>query len=204
MASAQGIATDRRGAFVSAAREAFFAHGFAGTTMSSIAVRVGGSKTTLWTYFPSKHELFVAVVDDLLETYGTAIDVPMDVSEPLDVALKRFATGMMAIVLSPPILALHRLVIGEAGRFPELGEVFFDRGPKRGKDKLAAYLENAMKRGIVRKGNPARATRQYAAMCQCGVYQHALLGSESTTAAEVEADIDAAIASFIAAWGSLA
>ena len=44
----------RRKAFVDAAREAFFAHGYAGTTMSSIASAVGGSKTTLWSYFPSK------------------------------------------------------------------------------------------------------------------------------------------------------
>ena len=42
-------AAARRKAFVDAARALFFANGYTGTTMSSIASKVGGSKTTLWT-----------------------------------------------------------------------------------------------------------------------------------------------------------
>lgn len=48
----------RRKAFIDAARSAFFSQGYARTVMSSIASQVGGSKTTLWSYFPSKEELF--------------------------------------------------------------------------------------------------------------------------------------------------
>ena len=65
-ASVDDAAAQRRKAFIDAAREAFFANGYAGTTMSSIASKVGGSKTTLWSYFPSKEELFEAVVDDIV------------------------------------------------------------------------------------------------------------------------------------------
>src|SRR3546814_17201673 len=73
-------AAARRKAFVDAARELFFANGYAGTTMSSIASKVGGSKTTLWTYFPSMEDLFAAVVDDIVAQYGDAlaIDLPID------------------------------------------------------------------------------------------------------------------------------
>src|SRR3546814_10314431 len=60
--SADDATAARRKAFVDAAREGFFANGYAGTTMSSIASTVGGSKTTLWSYFPSKEALFEAVV----------------------------------------------------------------------------------------------------------------------------------------------
>jgi TetR/AcrR family transcriptional regulator, mexJK operon transcriptional repressor len=192
----------RRSAFVAAAREAFFTYGYAGTTMSSIAATVGGSKTTLWTYFPSKQDLFVAVVDDLIETYGAALEVPMDPDEPLEDALRRFGHGMMSIVLSPPIIALHRLVTGEAGRFPELGRLFYERGPRRGKIKLAAYLAEAMERGRMRNGDPKAVARQFGAMCQSGSHQQTMLGMiDAPTAAQISADIEAAIATFLHGWG---
>lgn len=63
----------RRKAYVDAGREAFLDAGFGATTMSSIAARVGGSKTTLWSYFPSKEELFAAVVDDIVEVHAKAV-----------------------------------------------------------------------------------------------------------------------------------
>jgi TetR/AcrR family transcriptional regulator, mexJK operon transcriptional repressor len=191
----------RRSAFVAAAREAFFTHGYAGTTMSSIAATVGGSKTTLWSYFPSKQDLFVAVVDDLIETYGAALEVPMDPDEPLEEALRRFGHGMMRIVLSPPIIALHRLVTGEAGRFPELGPLFYERGPRRGKLKLAAYLADAMQSGRMRSGDPKAAARQFAVLCQSGCHQQMMLGMiDAPTEAQVSVDIEAAIDVFMRAW----
>lgn len=191
----------RRSAFVAAAREAFFTHGYAGTTMSSIAAAVGGSKTTLWSYFPSKQDLFVAVVDDLVETYGAALEVPMDPQEPVEDALRRFGHAMMRIVLSPPIIALHRLVTGEAGRFPELGPLFYERGPRRGKIKLAAYLADAMASGRIRSGDPKAAARQFAVMCQSGCHQQTMLGMiDAPTDEQLSADIEAAITTFLHGW----
>src|SRR3546814_18057436 len=55
----------RRKAYVDAGREAFLDAGFGATTMSSIAALVGGSKTTLWTYFPSHTDLSGEVVDEI-------------------------------------------------------------------------------------------------------------------------------------------
>src|SRR5438477_12466193 len=58
---------DRRDAIVAIAREAFSADGYAGTSMSSIAARLGGSQGTLYSYFKSKEELFIAVVQSKCE-----------------------------------------------------------------------------------------------------------------------------------------
>jgi len=204
-----GIAEDRlvtapggrREAFVKAARVAFFARGYAGTTMSSIAAAVGGSKTTLWAYFPAKEDLFAAVVDDIVERYGRALSVDMAPEWPLDVALRRFARAMMDTILSEPIVALHRLVAGEAGRFPELAALFYERGPKRGNAKLSDYLTAAMAAGAIRPGDPHVVTRQFSAMCQSGCYQHVLLGLRDRPAeAEINADIEAALTTFLRAW----
>jgi TetR/AcrR family transcriptional regulator, mexJK operon transcriptional repressor len=191
----------RRQSFVDAACETFFANGYAGTTMSSIAAKVGGSKTTLWTYFPSKQDIFAAVVDDLVERFGAALDMPLNPDTPLIDALRRFGHGMMGIVVSPQIVALNRLVMGEAGRFPELGTLLYERGPKRGKDKLTTYLTFAMANNRVRKGDPRRAAHQFTHLCQSGCFQPLLLGLiEMADPATIADDVEAAVDTFLRAW----
>src|SRR3546814_15841215 len=53
---------ERRSAIVAIAQQAFSEQGFGGTSMSAIAARMGGSKATLWAYFPSKKDLFAAAL----------------------------------------------------------------------------------------------------------------------------------------------
>jgi AcrR family transcriptional regulator len=169
--------------------------------MSSIAAVVGGSKTTLWTYFPSKEALFEAVTDRLGETYADALMTPIATDQPLAETLRRVGTGMMNALMSGPLIALMRLVTGEAGRFPELARIFHDRGPRRGRERLAAYFAVVMKRGDMRISDPLQAADQFAALCQSGVYQQTLLGlTGQATPRQVKADIEAAIVSFVKAW----
>ena len=54
---------DRREKILNVAENMFLHAGYAGTAMSDVATRVGGSKATLWSYFPSKEKLFSAVVE---------------------------------------------------------------------------------------------------------------------------------------------
>ena len=192
----------RREAFVAAAQALFFADGYAGTAMSTIAAKVGGSKTTLWSHFPSKEALFAAVVDAIVERYGHALEVEMPPAGDVEEVLRRFGTAMMETVLSPPIVDLHRLVIGEAGRFPELGRLFYERGAKRGKAKLAAFIDHAMQQGRLRDGDAAVAARQFAFLCQSGHHQHRLLGvADVAEDGEIAADVETAIDTFMRAWG---
>lgn len=193
----------RRAAFVAAGREEFFSRGYGGAVMSNIASAVGGSKTTLWTYFPSKQDLFAAVVDDICERYGTALSVEIDPDDAIESTLYQFATAMMKTILSDPILQLHRLVTSEAGRFPELGALFYERGPKRGKARLAAFIANAMAKGELRTGDPDMAARQFAALCQSGCFQQTLLGIMPSPDPEYAAkDIADSVKMFMRAWGN--
>lgn len=191
----------RRQVFVDTAREAFFADGYAGTTMSSIAARVGGSKTTLWAYFPSKEALFAAVVDNIAEQYGVALLVEFGEDEPFPAALRRLGAAVMKTIFSEPIIELHRLVTGEAGRFPELARMMYESGPKRGKAKLAALIEREMARGVLRKADPLVAARQFAGLLQSGCFQFALLGMEEHPAPEdIERDLENAVETFLRGW----
>ncbi len=197
-------AATRRKAFVDAARNAFFANGYAGTTMSSIASHVGGSKTTLWSYFPSKEELFAAVVDDIVESYGDALQVDLSLGDDVVPVLRRFAGVLVNTLMSEPLLALYRLVVGEAQRFPHLAETFYERGPRRGKARLAVWIGEKMAVGELRRGDPLLAVHQFAGLCQGRSYQFAVLNlpeARRPDRARIEAEIDAAIDTFYRAWG---
>ncbi|HMO76462.1 MAG TPA: TetR/AcrR family transcriptional regulator [Sphingopyxis sp.] len=201
-ATLDDAAAARRKAFVDAARELFFANGYAGTTMSSIAGKVGGSKTTLWSYFPSKEELFAAVADDIVARHGAVLQTDLPVDEPVLAVLRRFGLLLMTTLLSTPLLSLYRLVVGEAERFPHLAEMFYDRGPRYGKARLAAWMDEKMKRGELRKGDPMQAVFHFAGLCQAGLYYHAVLGlPEGRDLDCLPGEIDAAVDTFYRAWG---
>lgn len=207
IADAQSAVPDgralRRQAFIDTARDAFFARGYGETSMSSIAAKVGGSKTTLWTYFPSKEELFAAVVDDIVRQFSHALTVELPEDAPVEDALRRFATAMMATILSPPVIALHRVVTGEVHRFPELGATFYQRGPKKGKERLGGYIAAAMADGRLRPGDPMVAARQFSSLCQSGCFHEILLSIEGFTGADrIAGDIEAAIDTFLRAWAT--
>lgn len=194
-------AAQRRKAFVDAASAAFSAYGYAGTTMSSIAAKVGGSKTTLWSYFPSKKDLFAAVVDDLLANCGEALVADLPLDQPVAEVLHEFAHVLMTTLIATPLLSLHRLVVGEAERFPQLAETFYDRCLRRGKARLAEWMCAKMARGDLRSGDPMRAVEHFVGLCQSGVYGRAFLGlAKERDLSSLEADIDAAIDSFGRAW----
>ena len=200
-AAIDDAATQRRKAFIDAAREAFFANGYAGTTMSSIASKVGGSKTTLWSYFPSKEDLFAAIVDDIVDHYGQVLTLDLPVDRPVPEVLRNFGNVLMTKLTSTPLLSLYRLVVGEADRFPHLAETFYDRGPRRGKARAAEWVAEKMARGELRMGNPMRAVQQFSGLCQSGIYQFAILGlPEGRDLDRVAAEVEDAVNTFYRAW----
>ena len=193
----------RREAFVAAARAAFFANGYAATSMSAISATVGGSKTTLWTYFPSKQDLFAAVLDDLIERYGTALEVRLDPDGDVRTELRRYAEALMDTLHSPPIIDMHRLVIGEAGRFPELGRMMYERGEARGKAQLRAFVQAAMAAGKLRSGDVALAVALYSSMIKGGsAFLHLLGIAERQAPADRTREIEGVIDTFLQAWAA--
>jgi AcrR family transcriptional regulator len=199
--SVRKLSEKRTAAYVAAARDSFFSHGFAGTTMSSIASRIGGSKTTLWTYFPSKDRLFEAVVDDIVQLHAKALSVALPLDLPVEAVLHNFGVALLDSIYSPQILALHRLVAGEAVRFPHLATLFYERGPARGKARLVAYLGSKMRDGSLRSGDPALAGRQFGGLCQGTQFHSVLFGMAAVPDKSArDAEVQAAVDSFCRAW----
>lgn len=132
---------DRRQAIVDAARESFLTRGYAGTSMSGLVKTLGGSKTTLWTYFRTKEELFAAVIEDVTASFRTVLDDEITDVETLEAGLTRFCSGFLHKLGSSDGLATWRLVVAESGRFPEIGRIFNARAVQQTRASLAMFLD---------------------------------------------------------------
>lgn len=173
----------RRSAILSVARDFFFEHGYGGTTMSAIAATLGGSKTTLWSHFSSKEALFAAVIDFTTEEFRSQmLDIPGPADEPLE-TLTRLCRSMIEQALSLPALALFRLITSEAGRLPDIGRIFYERGPAKMQQVIGNYLA-AHLGDVLRDTDLVGAGRFLIALCTAGVHYEQLCGVGAKTTAE--------------------
>jgi TetR/AcrR family transcriptional regulator, mexJK operon transcriptional repressor len=191
---------DRRRAILDVAERSFLERGYAATSMSTIAAELGGSKTTLWSYFPSKEELFAAVLDAQIAHFQQALDEALLQNDGTRAALARFGRILLTKITSPRSMALQRLIVAEAERFPSIGIAFASRGPDRARDRLARWVAEEMAAGRLREGDAALAARQFFALCQAGCYL-AKLWRAFAGMIDIDAEIDAAVETFMAAWG---
>ncbi|MDP3590888.1 TetR/AcrR family transcriptional regulator [Phenylobacterium sp.] len=193
---------ERRDGILDVGRDCFLVDGYAATSMSSIAARLGGSKGTLYNYFKSKEELFEAVMQRQCGALAeTLFDVTDDGEAPRE-RLEHFASAFLKLLLTPESLGMHRVVVGESGRFPELGRMFYDMGPKVILTKIASYLSDLMDQGVMRRADPLVAAQQFKDLTISGVLQPRTWGviSGDMTDAEVEDQVNNAVDTFLRAY----
>ncbi|WP_404333508.1 TetR/AcrR family transcriptional regulator [Sphingomonas sp. MMS12-HWE2-04] len=169
---------DRREAILAVARSAFLENGYSGASMSAISAELGGSKGTLWGYFPSKEELFAAVLDDATAAYRQQLGDLLKPSDDLHATVLQFCRGFVTKITSPEALRLHRLVAAEVNRFPEVGQIFFRRAPQPTLELLAGFFAAEMEAGTLRRDDPHRAARVLASLCMGGAQQRMIWGQE--------------------------
>ncbi|MEA3003945.1 MAG: hypothetical protein QOH81_2733 [Sphingomonadales bacterium] len=197
------MARDRRSEILDVAAEIFLEQGYAAASMSAIAARLGGSKGTLYNYFTSKEELFRAHVERQCGLSAENIFAGHAGEEDLKALLTDLGTRYLTRLSSDELLRNLRTVIAEAGRNPEIGAIFFEAGPGRGRAKLAAIFERALAEGRLKASDPRRAADQFLALCQASVYKRRLFNvAPPPTAEEVKDDVEAAVATFMAAFGA--
>lgn len=121
------------------ARAVFLQVGFASASMDLIAAKAGVSKMTIYRHFPSKEILFAGVISSLCDKIvGSDLKYIFD-RQPRE-ALAVFARKMIEITLAPETVELHRIVVAESRRFPELGRLFYASGPKACIGALETYF----------------------------------------------------------------
>ena len=182
------------------AGDMFLEEGFAGTSMSAIATRLGGSKGTLYNYFESKEELLEAFVrESCTRFWENVFSFAGD-----DVSLRQLLTDVGEAFLrqlDEQVIRFVRVLIGEAARIPELTRVFWETGPKAKAALLAQRLEVAKARGELDAPDCQLAARQFLALIRGQFYFERLLNLNTNANTEaVRADIAASVDLFLKAY----
>ena len=139
-----------------AALDCFAEHGFAATRLDDVAHRAGITKGTLYLYFPNKEELFKAVVAQALVPNlerGEALlsEANKRVAEPPSAAalLAQLMHGW-AELARLPAGAIPKIVVSEAGNFPDLARFYREQVVDRGMSLLSRVLQFGIGRGEFR------------------------------------------------------
>lgn len=144
---------------VRAAWEAFREKGYR-ASLEEVAARAGVARQTLYNHFPGKQLLFGEVVRHATRS----ILVTLEGGESLRETLIAFGRALRERVLSPDGIAVYRTLVAEAATFPELAGHFFAEGPVATRDRLAEVLAAAMRKGLIRRDDPAFAAEMLIAM----------------------------------------
>lgn len=142
------------------ATEVFLDKGFKGASMGEIARRAGASKQTLYARYPSKAALFAALVERKAAHLFEAIG-PLGEGRSLRDTLVHLGSEMLDLILSEEARGLHRVVIAECAGSPELGELFWQRGPGRLRAMLAGYFSAQHNLGAIQCGDPEQAVEVF-------------------------------------------
>ncbi|NJC45395.1 TetR/AcrR family transcriptional regulator [Xanthomonas arboricola] len=168
---------EKRDAIVQAASEVFLELGFEGASMSQIAARVGGSKRTLYGYFPSKEELFVAFAKDMSDRYiDPLLDALSQSNGPVAETLQRFGEDILGFLCAPSSITIWQTIIGVSGR-SDVGALFFNSGPEEGVQRMAYYLQTQMDRGAIRCADVLIASRQFGGLLEAETLMPCLFGA---------------------------
>jgi AcrR family transcriptional regulator len=193
----------RRQAIIDVAREVFLHEGYAATSMSTIAARVGGSKGTLYNYFPSKECLFSALMEAENEGHPWASAAIDPGGRDLPAVLADIGARFLDFIMSDRVQELHRLVIAECERFPELGRTFYDNGPRQGVALVAGLMEREMAAGRLIRKDPEMTAMVFLELCKSGIHQKRLWNIETHISPERKAaNVEEAVRVFLAAYAA--
>jgi AcrR family transcriptional regulator len=192
---------ERREAILDVAQACFLEQGFAATSMSTIAARVGGSKGTLYNYFKNKEELFAAMMQRICsDLQATLFDVEPE-SGGAEARLTHFARGFLAHLMTREAMGIQRLVVSEGGRFPELGQVFYDSGPRIVLGRIGEFLRELMDAGRIRRTDPLVAAHHFKDLAISGIYWERIWGvMADPTPEQLDDQVVRAVDTFLRAY----
>ncbi len=152
--------TDRkRDAIVQAAIVEFRANGFEATSVDKVAARAEVSKRTLYNHFPSKDELFAAILHILWESSASELHRTFEPARPVRDQLMELLQSKLAMLADEHFLALARVAIAAGLHSPERAQGIVARlGEKDG--GMLEWMRAAQKHRALKEGDAAQAVKQ--------------------------------------------
>ncbi|WP_263381288.1 TetR/AcrR family transcriptional regulator [Granulicella arctica] len=158
------------------ASEVFLELGYEAASTAVIAARSHSSKRALYSRFPSKEDLFLAVIDYRTSKIADKVTVLFQNGQSIRPLLSQIATELLGVLLSDEHVALMRLVYTQALQFPKAAQYLTERGPDRGIVNLAAHLKKQMSSGTLVAGDALLAAQQFAGLLIGDLIHRAMLG----------------------------
>jgi AcrR family transcriptional regulator len=190
----------RREAILDIALDLFREVGFEAASMSQIAARVGGSKATLYNYFPSKEELLLQAMLASADKYAHEVRQILQQSDDLSTQLHSFVVSLLKLVNSPKTTQILRVAISVGGT-TDIGRRFYEMGTHEPWMEVADVLRRAMDQRGLDVGDPDMMAGHLRDLCHTDLICN-LLGATSVTSDE-EAERKAAyiVKVFFRAYG---
>jgi AcrR family transcriptional regulator len=127
---------------VGTAADMFLERGYEALSLDELIARAGGSRRNIYDNFGGKEGLFIEAVTRLCQEMAEPMEaLPLENGD-LAVTLRSFGTALLTIVLTPRTIALHRLMVAEGQRFPELAQAVWRAGHHRAAIVLASVFDD--------------------------------------------------------------
>jgi TetR/AcrR family transcriptional regulator, mexJK operon transcriptional repressor len=193
---------DRLSELLDVAAEVFMSEGFSAASTNDIARRANSSKTTFYSRFPTKEQLFLAVIErrmtGIFQQFASSL--PEDL--PIEDTLRDYGSALIRVALSKEQLALVRVISMEAAKFPELGKRFYELGPKRGEERLAAYLTKQVEKGRLINDDTRQMAQHFMSLITGGPIRWFVLGFDPSSLSKraLQKHLNSAIRVFMRAY----
>jgi AcrR family transcriptional regulator len=166
-----------------------------------VVERAGGSKATVYSLFENKEGLFAALVAEAAEELSALVQ-SYHWTQDRRTTCATSATTTWRILTRPERLALFRLVLGECGRVPEVGEIFFRTGPQVIFRKVVDMLRSAAARGQIAVSDAEAMAHFFIDALRGHVHMEVLLNpTRRPTPKEIERHVDFVVEIFCAPAG---
>jgi TetR/AcrR family transcriptional repressor of mexJK operon len=204
---AEGLTrTDRkRAAIVAAALPVFLQGGYLAASMDEVANRAQVSKQTVYKQFTDKAALFrhvaAATIEPMQAALGSVLDIRPD-TDDLSRDLRTVARRLVATVTSPDLVALRRIIIAEADRFPDIAQQWYDLGPRHTARRLAELFAALARAGRLTVPDPQTAAEHFLWLAVSAPLNQLMFAPSGTGYPQQRAQthVDEAVRVFLAAY----
>ena len=191
----------KRRQILEGARSVFLLQGFDAASMGDIARAAKVSKGTLYVYFDSKEALFQEIVGEECQTQAERVFALDSSDHDVEAVLTKLGRDFMGFLCDPHRVSSFRTVMAIAERMPEIGARFYVTGPASGIARVARYLEDQVKAGILAVPDCELAAAQFLDSCKSTLFAPLLANAAGRPSDErIEYVVARAVRTFLAAY----
>ena len=145
---------------ISAALEVFADRGFAATKLEDVARKAGVTKGTIYLYFENKEALFKALIrQTIVPVIAKGEAIAQAFTGSTRDLFERLIREYWRLVGETSLASIPRLMIAEAGNFPELARFYYNEVITRGHRLMEGVLARGIKAGEFKKVDLAITTK---------------------------------------------